>query len=120
MADGVTEIPQVIEGTEEMNEIQRAQYDLKMRMARLISDSITVLHAAVKGEEMPNGEKVTRTQIYAASPLVSKFAPSLEYQPQGGVHLHFQNIPRPSPKELEKKKPQIEQGTRSNEDEKEA
>ena len=67
--------------------------NLRAKILELVQDSAEVIHCAVRGETW-NGKKITRTQLYAASPIVAKFSPTIDNVASGQVHLHL-NIPRP-------------------------
>lgn len=76
-----------------MNATEKKIAALKIKILELVGDSVDVVHCAVKGINY-RGNKITRTQLYAANPIVSKFAPMLEGGGSGEVHLHL-NLPRP-------------------------
>lgn len=67
---------------------------MQNKMLKLVNDSLDVLDCAINGKAWRDGKKVSRTQLYAASPLVARFAPELETLKSGAVHLHL-SIPRP-------------------------
>lgn len=105
MSDTNSNLPEVAVAEEaELSPFEKKITQLKDRMLNLVSDSIEVIECAVNSNTWKNtGKRVTRTQIFAASPIVSKFAPELEKLGSGAVHLHL-NIPRPT---LPETKPKI-------------
>ncbi len=88
----IEQLPEIVE-KHNLSPIEKKLERIRNKIIELVDDSTQVIHAAIKGETW-NGKKITRTQLYAASPIVQRFAPTLEQSGSGQVHLHL-NIPRP-------------------------
>ncbi len=90
--ENIEQLPEIVE-IEKLSPTEKKINSLRNKILELVQDSADVIHCAVKGEYY-KGKKITRTQVFAASPIVAKFAPTIEQAASGQVHLHL-NIPRP-------------------------
>ena len=100
MSDIQNNIPEIVEARE-LSVVEKKIAKIKDRMVDLLEDSLDVLHTAIKGDKWKDtGKVVTRTQLYAATPIVAKFAPEIEKSSTGAIHFHM-NVPRPKPQPIE-------------------
>lgn len=103
-AEEVPVVPTLVE-SQEQTPMDKEIAKMQAKMLKLVNDSIDVLDCAINGNEWRNtGKKVSRTQLYAAAPLVGRFAPELATIKSGAVHLHL-SIPRPKQAQGEGAKP---------------
>lgn len=92
----ISRIPEVVAVKKEnLTPVEKRLETLKGKIMAMVEDATEVVHSAIKGEPY-KGVKVSRTQLFAASPVVSKFGPEIDKISSGQVHLHL-NIPRPQP-----------------------
>lgn len=102
--EAVPTVPTLVESNEQ-SPMDKEIAKMQTKMLKLVNDSIDVLDCAINGNEWRNtGKKVSRTQLYAAAPLVGRFAPELATIKSGAVHLHL-SIPRPKQAQGEGAKP---------------
>ena len=96
-------VPTLVESNE-VTTMDKEIAKMQSKMLKLVNDSLDVLDCAINGKTWRDGKKVSRTQLYAASPLVARFAPELATLKSGAVHLHL-SIPRPTLAQGEGAKP---------------
>lgn len=89
-----TMLPQIAP-THDLTPHQKKINQIRSRLVDTVYDGLDVLHKTIQGE------KISRTRIFAAQ-AVLRFAPNLEQETSGNVHLHF-NVPRPKHKTIEAK-----------------
>lgn len=87
-------VPQVVQ-TSELTPHQKKINQIRTRLVDTVYDGLDVLHKTIQGE------KISRSRIFAAQ-AVLRFAPNLEQETSGNVHLHF-NVPRPKHKTVQAK-----------------
>lgn len=98
--DNIQNLPEIVETEKtQLSKEEKQIARIKAKVISLVEDATECVHQAVKGENY-RGKKITRSQLFAASPIVARFAPEIDKTASGQVHLHL-NIPRPKPQVIE-------------------